>query len=195
MLGNLRLEPLAQLYRMIITSKKGNFCWSLLPSHFWKNGQEDQLLKFEVTVGGVPGVLLAFVFDNDTFNKRIYYSPASKKWGYTGFVLSFRGSVIIQMKLEYLWGQLANLDQILSEASLGWGKGCIRFWDRLDQNWFPWQQKTPIDLQWGKRYLHLHLFKLAGNKDRHKISDKFEFRPDRTIPYRVRCLEHLKNFP
>ena len=29
---------------------------------------------------------------------------------------------------------LANLDQILCVASLGLGKGCIRFWDRLDQN-------------------------------------------------------------
>ena len=37
-------------------------------------------------------------------------------------------------ELEYLWSQLANLDQILSVASLGWGKGCIRFWGRLDQN-------------------------------------------------------------
>ena len=35
-------------------------------------------------------------------------------------------------ELEYLWGQLANLEQIL--ASLGLGKGCIRFWGRLDQN-------------------------------------------------------------
>ena len=35
---------------------------------------------------------------------------------------------------EYLWGQLANLDQILCVASLGVGKGCIRFWGRLDQN-------------------------------------------------------------
>ena len=27
------------------------------------------------------------------------------------------------------------------------GKGCIRFWDRLDQNSrFPWQQKAPINL-------------------------------------------------
>ena len=34
----------------------------------------------------------------------------------------------------YLWNQLANLDQILCVASLGWGKGCIRFWGRLDQN-------------------------------------------------------------
>ena len=37
-------------------------------------------------------------------------------------------------ELEYLWSQLANLDEILCVASLGWGKGCIRFWGRLDQN-------------------------------------------------------------
>ena len=37
-------------------------------------------------------------------------------------------------KLEYFWGQLANLDQILCVASLGVGKGCIMFWGRLDQN-------------------------------------------------------------
>ena len=38
-------------------------------------------------------------------------------------------------ELEYLWGQLANLDQILCVASLGVGKGCIMFWARLDQNY------------------------------------------------------------
>ena len=37
-------------------------------------------------------------------------------------------------ELEYLCGQLANLDQILCVASLGEGKGCILFWGRLDQN-------------------------------------------------------------
>ena len=37
-------------------------------------------------------------------------------------------------ELEYLWSQLANLDQILCVASLGWRKGCIRFWGRLNQN-------------------------------------------------------------
>ena len=37
-------------------------------------------------------------------------------------------------ELEYLWGQLANLDQVLCVASLGVGKGCIMFWGRLDQN-------------------------------------------------------------
>ena len=68
----------------------------------------------------------------------IYYSHLWKSGGYIGFALSeilwFCHSVIIQMKLEYLWGQLANVDQILYEALLGWGKGCIRFWDKLDQN-------------------------------------------------------------
>ena len=37
-------------------------------------------------------------------------------------------------KLEYLRKQWANRNEILSEASLGWGKGCIRFWARSDQN-------------------------------------------------------------
>ena len=37
-------------------------------------------------------------------------------------------------ELEYLWGQFANIDQILCVASLGVGKGCIMFWGRLDQN-------------------------------------------------------------
>ena len=37
-------------------------------------------------------------------------------------------------KLEYLWGQLVNLDQILCVASLGVWKGCIMFWSWLDQN-------------------------------------------------------------
>ena len=30
-------------------------------------------------------------------------------------------------------------------------------------------------------------FKLAGNEDMHNIMNEFEFRPDRTTDYRVRC--------
>ena len=37
-------------------------------------------------------------------------------------------------ELEYLWGKSANLNLILCVASLGLGKGCIRFWGRFDQN-------------------------------------------------------------
>ena len=36
-------------------------------------------------------------------------------------------------KHEYLRDQQADYNQILSEASLGSGKGCIRFWCRSDQ--------------------------------------------------------------
>ena len=36
-------------------------------------------------------------------------------------------------KLEYLRNQWANRNEILSEPSLGWGKGCIRFWSRSDR--------------------------------------------------------------
>ena len=49
-------------------------------------------------------------------------------------LLALEGRKFHTFKLEYLWGQLANLDQILCVASLGWGKGCIRFWGRLGQN-------------------------------------------------------------
>ena len=34
----------------------------------------------------------------------------------------------------YLQGQRADFCQSISLASLGWGKGCIRFWGRLAQN-------------------------------------------------------------
>ena len=37
------------------------------------------------------------------------------------------------------------------------------------------------------------LFILASNEEMHKISDEFEFRPNRTTDYGVSCLERLKN--
>ena len=37
-------------------------------------------------------------------------------------------------KLEYLRNPWVNRNEILSEPSLGWGKGCIMFWARSDQN-------------------------------------------------------------
>ena len=43
-------------------------------------------------------------------------------------------SVVHNFKHEYLCNQWADHNQILSEASLDWGKGCIRFWARSDQN-------------------------------------------------------------
>ena len=109
---------------------------------------------------------------------------------------------------------------IYNIASLGWGKGCIRFMHRLDQNsGFHGNRKCPLTyngekdvstfpllflirsssnlqishrLTMGKWCLQASLFifyqifvKLAGNQDRHKILDEFEFRPDGISPFGV----------
>ena len=49
-------------------------------------------------------------------------------------ILALEWRKFYTFELEYLWGQLANLDQILCVASLGMEKGCLMFWGRLDQN-------------------------------------------------------------
>ena len=89
----------------------------------------------------------------------------------------------------------------MSSITGGW-EGCIMLWGRLDQNWCPWQQKDPIDLQCRKWCLLIFLvafdpilFILAGKEDMHKISDEFEFRPDRTTDNRVSCPWASKIFP
>ena len=115
------------------------------------------------------------------------------------------------MKLEYLWGQLANVDQILYEASLGWGKGCIRFWDRLDQNSgchgnrkrpltyngenVVWSITTNDVSTFSLLFFYQIFFSNVQVTRTHKISDKFEFRPVRTTPYRVRCPWVSEKFP
>ena len=50
-------------------------------------------------------------------------------------------------------------------------------------------------LPFGLLVFDLILFILAGNKDMHKISDEFEFRPDRTTDYGVSCPWESKKFP
>ena len=56
-------------------------------------------------------------------------------------------------EIEYLWSQLASLDQILCVASLGWGKGCIRFWGRLTlAHWTQVSDRCPLG------YLFLNIF-------------------------------------
>ena len=102
-------------------------------------------------------------------------------------------------ELEDLWSQLANLDQILCIASLGWGKGCIRFWGRFDQSTGFLGNRKPPFTDNGENNVHLFsvvfdpiLFKLAGHEDMHKISDEFKFRPDRITDYGVSCPWGLK---
>ena len=78
-------------------------------------------------------------------------------------------------ELEYLWGQLANLDQILCVASLVVGKGCIMFWGRLDHNsGVHGNRKPPLTYNgengvstFFQLLLTQSFFILAGNKDMH----------------------------
>ena len=65
--------------------------------------------------------------------------------------------------------------------------------------WFPWQQKAPIDFQWGKRCRHFFsvvfdpiLFILAGNKDMHKISEEFDFGQIGPLTMELAAIERLK---
>ena len=60
-----------------------------------------------------------------------YLSHRLTRWTYSMPIVC--RPCVHTLKLEYLWGKLASLDQILWVA-LGWGKGCIRFLHRLDQN-------------------------------------------------------------
>ena len=67
-------------------------------------------------------------------------------------------------ELEYHLSQLANLDKILCVQSLGWEKGCIKFWGRLDQNFgFHGNRKPPLTYN--------------GEKDVSTLSRLFLIRP------------------
>ena len=116
----------------------------------------------------------------------------SEKVTQKGELIVYQWSVVIvhTFKLEYLWSQLANLDYILCVASLGWGKGCMRFWGKTlvsmateRPHWLFLVVFGPI------------LFILAGNEDMHKISDEVEFRPDWITDYGVSCPWVSKKFP
>ena len=100
-------------------------------------------------------------------------------------------------ELEYLQSQLASLDQILCVASLGWGKGCMRFWGRVDENsGFHGNRKPPLTYNEENDVSTFSLlFLIRSFLYLHKILDEFEFQPDRTTDYGVSYPGVLKNFP
>ena len=106
-------------------------------------------------------------------------------------------------ELEYLWDQLANLDQILFVASLGVGKGCIMFLGRLDHNSGVHGNRKPrltyngengvsnfsrLLLIWS--FLYLQVTRICIKS---RTSSNFgQIRPMTT---ELAALERLKNFP
>ena len=63
-----------------------------------------------------------------------------------GLILSSPEPKPTPFKHFLLRNHWADWSQISYGVSLGWGKDCIRFGGRSDENWFPWQPKAPIDL-------------------------------------------------
>ena len=116
---------------------------------------------------------------------------------------SSSSSVVHTFKLEYLWSQMANLDQILCVASLGWGKGCIRFWDRLDQNsGYHGNRKPPLiyngenDVSTFSRLFLIWSFsylQVTRTCIKSRMSSNFGQIGPQTVELAV--LERLKNFP
>ena len=133
--------------------------------------------------------------------KAVFSSPEPKAHKVRVMYTNGSSSVVVHT-FKLLWSQKANLDQILCVASLGWGKGCIRFWGRLDRNsGFHGKRKPPLTYN---RENDNHLFSdvfdpiliiLADNEDMIKISDEFKFRPDGITDYGVSCPWVFKKFP
>ena len=106
-------------------------------------------------------------------------------------------------ELEYLWGQLAHLDQILCVASLGLGKYCIMFWGRLDQNsGVHGNRKPPLTYNEengvvivSQLLLIRSFLYLQGTRTCIKSRTSSNFGQIGTLTTELAALEHLKNFP
>ena len=148
----------------------------------------------------------SYSFSPETELTPLIIASPRKGGGYTGFALSFRHSVVLSFchNSDETWISLRPVGQ--SWSNFIWR--IIRMGERLhkvlgqigSKLWFPWQQKVPTDLQWGKRCRHLFsvvfyqiFFRLAGKEDRHKISDKFQFLPLPTELDAHECLKNLSN--
>ena len=106
-------------------------------------------------------------------------------------------------ELEYLWGESANLDQILCVALLWVGKGCIMFWGRLDQNsGFHGNRKPPLTYN-GKNgvstFSRLLLFRsflyLQVTRTCIKSRTSSNFSQIGPLTTKLTALERLKHFP
>ena len=125
-------------------------------------------------------------------------APLWKSGGYTGFALSFCHNS------DETWISLRPVGQSWSnfwwsiirvgkrKAALGFGSDWIKTLVSMATESAHWLTMGKND---GSSFSLLFLSDFAGNEDKHKISDEFEFRPDRTTPYRVRCPWASQKFP
>ena len=106
-------------------------------------------------------------------------------------------------ELEYLWSQLASLDQILCVASLGVRKGCIMFWGRLDQNsGVHGNRKPPLTYNgendvstFSQLFLIRSFLYLQVTRTCIKSRMSSNFSQIGPLTMKLAALERLKNFP
>ena len=118
-------------------------------------------------------------------------------------LLALEWRIFYTFELEYLWGQSANVDQILCVASLGMGKGCIIFWGRLDQNSGVYGNRKPPLTYNGEngvstfsRLLLIQSFLyLQVTRTYIKSWTSSNFGQIGPLTTDLAALEHLKNFP
>ena len=117
--------------------------------------------------------------------------------------LEWRWRKFYTFELECLWGQLANLDQILCVASLGVGKGCFLFWGRLDQNsGIHGNRKAPLPYNgengvstFSRLLLIRSFLYLQVPRTCIKSRTSSNFGQIGPLTTELAALEHLKNFP
>ena len=159
-------------------------------------------------------LFMVFLRASEFFRLLAHLSWRLTRWAYSipmvrrpSFVVvrpCVRPSVVVHtFKLEYLWSQLANLDQILFIASLGWGKGCIRFWGRLDQNsGFDGNKKPPLTYNgengvstFSRLFFFRSFLYLQVTRTCIKSQTSSNFGQIGPLTTELGALENLKNFP
>ena len=150
---------------------------------------------------------------NTLYSFLAYLSRRLTRWAYS-IAMVRRPSVVVRrpssvvvivhtFKPVYLWSQLANLDQILWVASLESGKGCIRFWGRLDQNsGFHGNRKPPLSYNgkndvstFSRLFLIGSFLYLQVTRTCIKSRTSWNFHQIGPLTMELAALERLKNFP
>ena len=98
-------------------------------------------------------------------------------------------------KHEYLCDQVADHNQILSEASFGWGRAALGFCVYRIRTLVSMATDTAYSVVMGGKLchqvfaniLHQRFFILKGNDDMHKGLNEFKIWSDRAMDYRVSC--------
>ena len=107
--------------------------WKAMDPRFLHADSEDS-----DQTGRLPRLIWVFTWRTDNFVGFVMFlahlSRRLTRWAYRmGLEPAFVRACVYTFKHEYRWDRRADGNPILYEASLGWGKGCIRFWCRSDQ--------------------------------------------------------------